>query len=64
MYRIKWINAPKIIGGVIKKISVHLPKETLLRIYKSLVKPNLDYGDVIFDKTNNESFKSRIESIQ
>ena len=30
----------------------------------SFVKPNLDYGDIIFDKPNNESFKSRIESIQ
>ena len=33
-------------------------------IYKSLVRPNLDYGDIICDKPNNESFKSRIKSIQ
>ena len=50
--------------GLIKKFSIHLPREALLRIYKSFVRPNLDYGDIIFDKTNNESFKSRIESIQ
>ena len=43
---------------------MHLPREALLRIYKSFVRPNLDYGDIIFDKPNNESFKSRIESIQ
>ena len=24
----------------------------------------MDYGDIIFDKPNNKSFKSRIESIQ
>ena len=30
----------------------------------SFVKPNLDYGDIIFDKPNNESFKSSIKSIQ
>ena len=24
----------------------------------------MDYGDIIFDKPNNQSFKSRIESIQ
>ena len=30
----------------------------------SFVRPNLDYGDIIFDKPNNESFKSTIESIQ
>ena len=50
--------------GLSKKCSIHLPREALLRIYKSFVRPNLDYGDIIFDKLNNESFKSRIESIQ
>ena len=49
---------------LIKKFSIHLPREALLRIYKSFVRPNLDYGDIIFDRPNNESFKSRIESIQ
>ena len=39
-------------------------KRSLLRSYKSFVRPNLDYGDIIFNKPNNESFKSRIESIQ
>ena len=35
-----------------------------LRIYKSFVKPNLNCGDIMFDKPINESFESRIESIQ
>ena len=50
--------------GLIKQFSIHLPREALPRIYKSFVRPNLDYGDIIFDKPNNESFKSRTESIQ
>ena len=50
--------------GLIKKLSIHLPREALLRIYKSFVRPNLDYSDTIFDKPNNESFKNRIKSIQ
>ena len=50
--------------ALIKKLSMHLPREALLRISKSFVRPNLDYGDIIFDKPNNESFKSRMESIQ
>ena len=41
---------------------MHLPREALLRI--SLFRPNLDYGDIIFDKPNNKSSKSKIESIQ
>ena len=47
-----------------KKLSIHLTREVLLRIRKSLVRANLDYDDIIFDKPNNESFKSRTESIQ
>ena len=50
--------------GLIKKLPIHLPREALLRIYKSFVSTNLDYGDIIFDKPNNGSLKSRIESIQ
>ena len=40
--------------GLIKNFSIHLAREALLRIYKSFVRPNLDYGDIIFDKSNNE----------
>lgn len=30
----------------------------------SVVRQNLDYGDIIYDKRNDESFKSKIESVQ
>ena len=50
--------------GVIKRLSVNLPGDTLLRIYKLLIRPHLDYGDIIHDKPNNESFKNKIENIQ
>ena len=43
---------------------MHVSKEALFRIYMSFVRPILECGDIIFDKPNNESFKSRIESIQ
>ena len=58
------INRCYQIIGLIKKLLIHLPREALLKIYKSFVGINLDYDDIIFDKPNNESFKSRIESIQ
>ena len=45
--------------GLIKKLSIHLPREALLRIYKSLVRPNLGYSEINFDKPNNKSFKNR-----
>ena len=50
--------------GIIKRLSVNIPRDTLLRIYKSFIRPHLDYGDIIYDKPNNEPFKSKIENIQ
>ena len=47
--------------GLTKILSIHLAREALLRIYKSFFRPNLDYVDINFDKSNNESFKSRTE---
>ena len=53
----------KIIGSI-KKLSLHLPREAILRFCKSVFRTDLDYGNKIFHKPNNDSFKSRIESIQ
>ena len=50
--------------GIIKRLSVNVPRDVLLRIYKSFIKSHLDYGDIIYDKPNNESFKNKIENIQ
>ena len=50
--------------GVIKSLSVNLPRDALLWIYKSFVRPHLDYRDIIYDKPHNESFKNKIENIQ
>ena len=49
---------------VVKKLSDHLPRTALLTIYKSFVRPYLDYGDVIYDNPGNSSFTEKIESIQ
>ena len=50
--------------GVIKRLSVNLPRDVLLKIYKSVIRPHLDYGDIINDKPNKESFKNKIGNIQ
>ena len=47
-----------------KKLSLFLLRKNLLTIYKSFVRPNLDYADIIYDKPFNESFKTKIEMIQ
>ena len=50
--------------GVIKRLSVNLPRDALLRICKLFIRPHLDYRDIIYDKPHNESFKNKIENIQ
>ena len=49
---------------IIKKLSNVLPRKSLIAIYKSFVRPHLDYGDLIYDHPNNESFCQQIESVQ
>ena len=50
--------------GVIERLSVNLPRDALLRIYKSFTRPHLDYGDIIYDKHVMSLFKNKIENIQ
>ena len=50
--------------GLIRRLSVHLPRNALLAIYKSFVRPNLDYGDILYDKPDNQNFKSKLEKVQ
>ena len=50
--------------GLIRKIRNCLPRPPLLQIYKSLVRPHLDYGDMIYDKAFIGSFQKKLESIQ
>ena len=52
------INKYNKIIGIMKKLSPFLSRKTLLKIYKSFVRPNLDYADIIYDKPFNDSFKT------
>ena len=49
--------------GLLRKLNNRLPRSPLTTIYKSFVRPHLDYGDVIFNKVYNKSFQQRLESI-
>ena len=42
----------------------NLPRKALLTLYKSFVRPHLDYGDIIYDQPNNESFCNKLETVQ
>ena len=41
-----------------------LPREALLTIYKSFIRPHFDYGDVIYDQSYNDSFHAKLEFYQ
>ena len=57
------IKTHKIIG-MIRKLQPIIPRAVLLTIYKSFLRPDLDYGDVIYDRAFNESFQTMLESVQ
>ena len=50
--------------GTIKHLSFHLPRKSLLTIYKSFVRPHLDYGDIIYDNPENETLINNLENVQ
>ena len=33
-------------------------------IYKSFIRPHLDYGDILYDKPENENFQNKLEKVQ
>ena len=36
----------------------------MITIYKSFIRPQLDYGDIVFDRAINKSFHKNLEPIQ
>ena len=50
--------------GLLHKLQNILPRESLVTIYKSFIRPHLDYGDIIYDQAYNSSLHQNIKSIQ
>ena len=50
--------------GKIKRLRDILPRDSLVTIHKSFIRPHLDYGDVIYDIPNNDLFSDMIEQLQ
>ena len=43
--------------GLLRKFQNFLPTKSLLAIYKSFIRPHLNYGDIIYDQPYNTSFR-------
>ena len=50
--------------NLLRKLNLTLPRSSLLIIYKSFIRPHLDYGDIVYDQPNNSSLSEKIESLQ
>ena len=44
--------------GLLRKLHNTLPRLPLITIYKSFIRPHLDYGDMIYDQTYTASIRS------
>ena len=42
--------------GVIKRLRNSIPRKLLITIYKAIIRPHLDYGDILYDQPNNATF--------
>ena len=49
---------------LLRKLQNVFSRGSLLTIFKSFVRPHLDYGDVTFDQGYNNTFHQKMESIQ
>ena len=50
--------------SIIKKLCHSLPRKSLITVCKAFLRHIIDYGDVIYEQPQNESFCEKLESIQ
>ena len=48
--------------GLLSKLQNILPIPPLITVYKSFIRPYLDYGDIIYDQAYNVSFHQELGS--
>ena len=50
--------------NLLQNYKTFLPRSALITIYKAFIRPNLDYGDGIYDEAFNASFHHKLELLQ
>ena len=60
------LNKIKKTIGLLRKFQQILPRQSLITIYKSFIRPHFDYSAsyIVYDRAFNESFHKNLESIQ
>ena len=41
-----------------------MPRKSLVTIHKAFLRPLIDYGDIIYDQPQNESFCEKLQFVQ
>ena len=50
--------------GLLRKLNSILPRAASVTIFKDIVRPYLNYGDVLYDQAFNSDFHGKLEAIQ
>ena len=50
--------------GLLRKLRSILTRTSLLTIYKSFIRPHLDYGDIVYDQPSNDAFSNKLETVR
>ena len=50
--------------NVLRKLRFHIPRHFLITFYKSFIRSQLEYADVMYDRPSIATFSDRLESIQ
>ena len=50
--------------GLLRRFQPILSRSSLLTIYKTFIRSQLDYADVIYDQVYDSSFHEKLESLQ
>ena len=49
--------------GILPRFQPILPRPSLITIYKTFIRSQLDYADVIYDQAYNSSFHEKLKSL-
>ena len=44
-----------------RRFSVNLPRSAFFTIYKSFIRPHLDYRGILYDRPDNKNFQNKTE---
>ena len=58
------LNKVKKTIGLLRQFQQISPRKSLITIYKSFIRPHLDYADIVYDWAFSESFHKNLESFQ